>query len=61
MMQTDVVTEYTDNSQQPTHPPVVNMWDNPIKGRSQLIAVIMTGNEPGDKALRIKEDRVNFL
>lgn len=40
---------------------IVNMWDNPITRRPQLIAVIMTGNGPGDTALRIREDHVNLL
>lgn len=50
-----------DNSQQPTRSPIANMWDNPIKRRPQLIAVIVTGNGPGDKALGIREDQVNLL
>lgn len=50
-----------DNSTQPTHPPILNMWDNPFKGRPQLLAVIMTGNRPGDKALRMREDHLNLL
>lgn len=57
---TDAVTEYTeDNIPSSLH--IVNMWDNPITRRPQLIAVIMTGNGPGDTALRIREDHVNLL
>lgn len=40
---------------------MVNMWVNPIKERPLLIAVIMMGNRPGDKAFRIRADHPNLL
>lgn len=57
---TDVVR--TDKSFPAAHTsPCGNTWDNPIKGRPQLVAVTMTEKEPGGRALRIKEDHVKLL